>query len=49
MKTPENAKEDADDPESAYEGDTQMEYSSDYLYSPSTGAVRKLPIGTKYR
>ena len=28
MKTPENAEEDADDPEPADEGDIQMEYSS---------------------
>jgi hypothetical protein len=29
MKTPENTEEDHDGPEPAYEGDIQMEYSSD--------------------
>jgi hypothetical protein len=36
MKTPENTEHNPDDPEPAGEGDIQMEYSSDYLYSPST-------------
>jgi hypothetical protein len=39
MKAPENAEEKPDDPEPAEEGDIQMEYSSDYLYSLSIGAV----------
>ena len=30
-----------EDPEPADEGDVQTEYSSDPLYSPSTGAERK--------
>jgi hypothetical protein len=34
MKTPENAEADRDAPEQA-DGDIQMEYSSDELYSPS--------------
>jgi hypothetical protein len=34
-------KEDPDDPEAADEGDIQMEYSSDYLYSPSIGTGTK--------
>jgi hypothetical protein len=29
MKTPENTEKDLDDPEPAYKGDIQMEYSSD--------------------
>ena len=33
MKTPENTEEDPDDPEPAAEGDVQMKYTSDYLYS----------------
>jgi hypothetical protein len=34
MKTSENTEEDPDDPEQA-DGDIQMEYSSEWLYSPS--------------
>jgi hypothetical protein len=34
MKTPENIAEDPED-----EGYIQMEYSSDYLYTPSIGPV----------
>jgi len=34
VKTPENAEEDCDAPEQA-DGDIQMEYSCDLLYSPS--------------
>jgi hypothetical protein len=34
MKTPENTGGDPDYPEQAQEGDIQMEYSSDQLYSP---------------
>jgi hypothetical protein len=37
-KTPENT---ADDPQPADEVDTQMQYSSDCLCSPSIGAVTK--------
>jgi hypothetical protein len=40
MKTPENTKNDPDDPEPA-NGYIQMEYSTDYLISPITGAVTK--------
>jgi hypothetical protein len=39
VRTPENMGKDHDDPESAEEGDAQMEYSPVYLYSPSIGAV----------
>jgi hypothetical protein len=39
MKTPENTEEDLDDLKPANEGDIEMEYSSDQLYSPSIGAV----------
>jgi len=35
IKTPENIDEDPDDPEPADGGDNQMEYSSDWLHSPS--------------
>jgi hypothetical protein len=38
VKTPENTE---DDPEPAGGGDTQVEYFSDLLYSPSVGAVTK--------
>jgi len=41
MKTPENTEEDPDDPQPAYEGDIQMEYSSDYMYSPSIRNLTK--------
>jgi hypothetical protein len=37
MKTPWNTEDNPDDPEPANEADTQMEYCSDWLYSPSTG------------
>jgi len=40
MKRPENAEEDPDDPEPT-DGDSQMEYSFDLLYSQSAGAVTK--------
>ena len=36
MMTPENAEEDPDDPEPADEGDIQIEYSPEWLYSQST-------------
>jgi hypothetical protein len=35
IKTPENIEEDPDDPEQADGEDTQMEFSSDWLHSPS--------------
>ena len=35
MKTPENKEEDPDVPEPADKGDVQMEYYSDYLFSPN--------------
>jgi hypothetical protein len=35
IKTPENTEEDPDEPEPADGGDTQMEYSSDWLHSAS--------------
>jgi hypothetical protein len=38
---PENIKGDPDAPEPTAEGDIQLEYSSDYLCSPNTGAVTK--------
>jgi hypothetical protein len=41
MKTPANAEEDPDDAELA-DGANQMEYSSDWLYGPSIGAVQKI-------
>jgi hypothetical protein len=41
VKTPESTEEDSDDPEPADEGDIQMDYSSDWLYVPSTGGVTK--------
>jgi hypothetical protein len=41
MKTPENKEEDPDVPEPAHKGDVQMEYYSDYLFSPNLGAVTK--------
>jgi hypothetical protein len=39
--TPEKTEEVPDDPEPADEADFQIEYSSDYLYSPSIGAVSR--------
>jgi hypothetical protein len=45
MTTPENTEV---DPEPAYEGDIQMEYSSDKLFSPSTEAVTFKNLG-QYR
>jgi len=42
IKTPSKTEEDPDDPDPADEGDIQVEYSSHYLYSPSTGAVTKM-------
>ena len=39
MKTPENIEYDSDDPEPAHEGDIQVEYPFDSLYSPSVRAV----------
>jgi len=41
MKTPRNTEDNPDDPESADKADTQMEYCSDRLYSPRTGAETK--------
>ena len=41
MKTPENTEDDPYNHEPADKGDIQMTYSSQYLYSPSTGAVTK--------
>jgi biotin carboxyl carrier protein len=41
MKTPESTEKDISDPETADEGDIQMEYSSDQLYSPIVGTVTK--------
>jgi len=40
-KTPENIEEDPEDPEPADNGDIQMEYCADQLYSPSVGSVTK--------
>jgi hypothetical protein len=40
-KTPENTEENPDDPQMADEEDMQMQYSSNYLCSRSTGAVTK--------
>jgi hypothetical protein len=39
IKTPENTEEDQNAPQSAAEGDIQMEYSSDWLYNPSIGTL----------
>jgi len=44
-KTPENIEDNPDDPERAGEGDSQMEYSSDLLYSTSIGCVMSLYVG----
>jgi hypothetical protein len=41
MKTPENTEEDPNGLEPAHEGNIQMEYSSDWLYGPSVGALTK--------
>jgi hypothetical protein len=41
MRTPENTEEDPDDLKSADEGDIQIDYSSDQLYSSCIGAVTK--------
>lgn len=41
LKTPENIQEESDDPEPAYEGDTPMEYVSNWLCSSIMGAVTK--------
>jgi hypothetical protein len=41
MKATENTERDPDDPEPAGEGDTQIEYSNDQLYSASN---KKLPV-----
>jgi hypothetical protein len=41
LKTPESIKEDPEDSEPADNGDIQMEYCADQLYSPSIGAVTK--------
>ena len=38
-ETPKNTEEDPDDPESADEGNIQMKYSLDYLYSLKVAAV----------
>jgi hypothetical protein len=38
-RTPENTEKDPDDSEAADERDLQMDYCSDYWYSPNTGAV----------
>jgi len=40
-KIPENTEENPDDPQPADEEDMQMQYYSDYLCSPSIGAVTK--------
>jgi len=42
LNTPENIEEDPDDSEPAAEGDVQMEYYSDWLYSPNIGTVIKI-------
>ena len=41
MMTPEDTKQDPDDPTPADKGDIHMEYSSHWLCTPSTGAVIK--------
>jgi hypothetical protein len=41
IKIPENTDEDPDNPKPADEGDIQIEYSSDYLCSPSVRPVTK--------
>lgn len=47
MKTPQHMKEDTDDSEPADERDIQTEYSSDYLFSPSTReGTKTLPART---
>jgi len=42
MMTPENAEEDPDDRKPADERDIQIEYSSDKLYSRSTGLLKMI-------
>ena len=42
MNTPENIEEEPDDSEPAAEGDVQMEYYTDWLYSPNIGTVIKI-------
>lgn len=42
VKTPENTEADPDQSEPADEGDIQMEFSSDWLYRPSIGAVTEI-------
>jgi hypothetical protein len=46
MKTSETTEEDTDTSETAAEWDNQMEFSSDYLYNPSTQAVKKKYLRT---
>jgi hypothetical protein len=41
VNAPEHTEEDHDDPELAAEGDIQTDYSSDWLYSQTIGAVTK--------
>ena len=41
VKSPENTEKYPDDPEPETAGDIQMEFSSDWLYSPSIGAATK--------
>jgi hypothetical protein len=41
MMPPKYTLEGCGDPEPVNEGDVQMEYSYDYLYSPSIGTVTK--------
>jgi hypothetical protein len=41
VMTPLNAEDDHDGPGPAEDGDIQMEYCSDWLYSPFIGAVTK--------
>lgn len=41
IKSPENTKEDPNDPDQADEGHTQIEHSFDELWKPSIGAVTK--------
>jgi hypothetical protein len=41
IETPENTKEDPDDPEPAKKDISKLNHSFDELYRPSTGAVTK--------
>jgi hypothetical protein len=41
LKTPENIEEDPEDPKPADNGDIQMDYCADQLYSPSIRAGTK--------